>query len=339
MNPFARPSLGQLLREAGADEATLAAAADVLAQGHADTLPWYVRAATGFGAWMAACTALAFLGLIGFFGASGLNVALSLGMAFAGARLAMQQMEFLRQLAVALGLCAQGLLLFSLARLEVGATSVALAGTSMAAILFVFHRDPAHRFLCAIGVPAGLLSLAGLHEAPRAGEVVMLGAIGLAAWAGRWPARAWVAPGRFGLLVTGLVVLCVSLGGEWRDRWLSELSGVGLTAGLAVFVLAEMQALGAPVWGRAVALAVLLVVGWLSLIAPGVPAALLVLGLAVRERDRLMLALGVVFLGLFLAGFYHSLVLPLWHKAGLLMGSGALVLGVRALVSRGEAES
>ena len=336
MNPFARPPLGQLLRESGADPDALTAAGQALERAHDEALPWYIRAATGFGAWVAACMALSFLGLIGIFGASGLNAVLSIGMAFAGVRLAGQRMEFLRQLGMALGLCAQGLLLFSLARLEVGASQIALAGMFAAALMFVFHPDPAHRFVCAAGVLAGLLSLAALHDAPRAGEIVILVAVAAAAWAGRTRPFAWTGPGRYGLLVTSLFVLCLSLGGEWRARWLSDLSGFGFTAMLGVFVWAELAGLGARLPARGVAVVGLGLVAWLSRLAPGVPAALLVLGLAVRERDRLMLALGVVFLGLFLAGYYYSLALPLWHKAALLMGGGALALGVRLFVTPRE---
>ena len=42
----------------------------------------------------------------------------------------------------------------------------------------------------------------------------------------------------------------------------------------------------------------------------------------------------MVYLAVFLGGFYYELALPLWHKAGVLVASGAFALGVRAVVLR-----
>lgn len=338
---FRTPSLGSVLTAAGADATTLESARAVLRTADAEALPWYVRAATGFGAWMAAAFLLAFLGAAGAFDSAGFNLVLGIGFLVAACPMAGVGNEFRRQLAVALGLTGQTLTIIGLFIAEVPASPLTLLVSIQAALMVFAHRDSAHRFLSAGAVLGGLLAFAADANLPMFGEgalVVAFGAVVLLGGLSTERTSAWMAaavgPARFGLLAAALCVLAFSIGPELRTKYLTPLTGLGLTALLTVQMLRDTTALGASTGRRALILPVAALVGGLSLQAPGVPAALVVLGLAVRERDAVLLLFGVVFLCLFLSGFYYSLTLPLWHKAGLLLVSGVAALLVRAAFVR-----
>lgn len=338
---FRSPPLGAVLTAAGADPATLEAAREALRAADADALPWYVRAATGFGAWMAAAFLLAFLGAAGAFDSAGFNLVLGIGFLVAACPMAGVGNEFRRQLAVALGLTGQTLTIIGLFLTEVPASALTLLVSVQAALMVVAHRDPAHRFLSAAAVLGGLLAFAADANLPVVGEGALVAAFGVVVLLGGLSAErtsaavaAMVGPARYGLLAAALVVLAFSIGPELRTKYLTPLTGLGLTALLAVQMLRDTTALGASTGRRALILPVTALVGGLSLQAPGVPAALVVLGLAIRERDAVLLLFGVVFLCLFLSGFYYSLTLPLWHKAGLLLASGLVALAFRAVFVR-----
>ena len=343
MKPMLAPTLDDLLTEAGASPEALDAAVDALRQGSGDTLPWYIRAATGFGAWVAACFLLGFLGLTGLFRQEGVNFVFGVGLLGVAVKLSMFERagEFGRQLALVLGLAGQGFLLVSLEMLHLEVVPLALCAAAQAALLFFLHRDPVHRFLCAGGALVACLAAAGLEHRAVAGECVLLVALAAVVGLGMLPVHRWPAnravlipPARFGLLLTCLATLSLSLGPELRNAWMTPLTSLGLTGLLGVQMFRDMAELGAAPARRLLLLPILLVVGYVSLSAPGVAAALLVLGLALRERDTLLLLVGVVFLGVFLSGFYMELALPLWHKAGLLCGSGLFAWGARWLVLR-----
>jgi hypothetical protein len=249
--------------------------------------------------------------------------------------------EFVRQLALVLGLSGQGFVLASLEILKLEIVGLGLFGAALATALLVLHRDPVHRFLCAAGALTGLLVAAGKAEISWLGEALVVTALALVvALGGRATSRrkppftGLRVPIRFGLLATSLGILAFSLGRELRGEWMSPVTSMGLTALLGAQMYRDMGALGAAPTRRLLLIPVILVVGYIAQSAPGVAAALIVLGMALRERDALLLLFGVVYLAVFLGGFYYELALPLWHKAGVLVASGAFALGVRAVVLR-----
>jgi hypothetical protein len=284
---------------------------------------------------------LSFLGAMGAFRSSGVNLVLGVGFLVAACPMAGVGHEFRRQLAVALGLTGQALTIIGLGIAEVPSSALALLVSAQAALMVLAHRDPAHRFLSAAAVLGGVLAFAADADLPMLGESALLGAFALVVGLGALSAErtsaataAAIGPARFGLLTAALVVLAFSVGPELRTRWMTPLTGLGLTALLLLQMLRDTAALGASPGRRALILPVVAIIGGLSLEAPGVPAALLVLGLAIRERDAVLLLFGVVFLALFLSGFYYSLTLPLWHKAGLLLASGLGAFAIRAVFLR-----
>lgn len=337
-------AMRELLREAGATPEQLEAAADVLRRADEATLPWYIRAATGLGAWLAACLVLGFLTLTGLFREQGVNFVVGFVMLAAAVALSRQSVagEFVRQLALVLGLAGQGFVLASLDILGLhSTTSLMVCGGVLAAGMFVLHRDPVHRFFCAGGVLAAALGAASGEHASVGAEFALLlglsGAVALGAVRGHAlppDVAAMVGPGRFGLLVTCLGVLAFSVSPGLRDEYMSPLTSVGVTALLGVQMYRDMAALRAAPARRLLLLPVLGVVGWASLSAPGVAVALLVLGLGLRERDGVLVLGGVVFLGLFLSAYYMEMTLPLWHKAGVLVASGLFAFACRAVLLR-----
>ena len=74
--------------------------------------------------------------------------------------------------------------------------------------------------------------------------------------------------------------------------------------------------------------------GLLALNAPGLTTALLVLLLGFAAGNRILLALGIIGLFLFVGHFYYSLHATLLAKSGMLALTGVLLLGAWLLLRR-----
>jgi uncharacterized membrane protein len=71
-----------------------------------------------------------------------------------------------------------------------------------------------------------------------------------------------------------------------------------------------------------------------ALWTPGVLAAVIVIVLGFQRGNRLLLGLGSVFLVIFLIAFYYHLDISLLQKSLILVATGLLLLGLRALMLR-----
>jgi uncharacterized membrane protein len=71
-----------------------------------------------------------------------------------------------------------------------------------------------------------------------------------------------------------------------------------------------------------------------ALWTPGILAAVIVIVLGFRRGNRLLLGLGAAFLVVFLIAFYYYLDVTLLVKSLLLLATGLLLLGLRALLLR-----
>ena len=71
-----------------------------------------------------------------------------------------------------------------------------------------------------------------------------------------------------------------------------------------------------------------------ALWTPGVLAAVIVIVLGLQRANRLLLGLGAAFLAVFLIAFYYHLDVTLLVKSLLLLATGLLLLGLRALMPR-----
>ncbi len=350
---FFRPpegTIGALLTAQGLDEAQLDAARDALRRRDDAALPWYVRAASGMGAWTAAALVFSFVALTGLFESAPVLFVAGLGGCVAGTfisravgdRSASMADEFRRQLGAVLALAGQGLLTASLGISEVAPTAVALFASGLAGIMVVVHPDPVVRFLSAGGAFSGLLVAAGIGRSPEVGELAILAGFATVVALGRLPrAVAEMLPGglgdhlgpvRFGVLTVVFAMLGLSLQDNLRTEWQTPVSSLGMVALLAWRMERDLAEAGAAMTRRLVLLPVLALIALIAWRTPGVPAGLLILGIALRERDPVMLLYGVLGLLTFLTGYYYSLDLPLWEKAGVLAAGGALCLVCRALV-------
>lgn len=106
---------------------------------------------------------------------------------------------------------------------------------------------------------------------------------------------------------------------------------LGVVAAAALVVIARRRA-GFHKGTAAVAAAAIAIGVMLSLDAPGLVAALLVVVIGVGARARLLVGVGLAFLFAFLALTYYRLDVTLTSKALWAIGTGALVLVVRAFV-------
>jgi uncharacterized membrane protein len=69
-----------------------------------------------------------------------------------------------------------------------------------------------------------------------------------------------------------------------------------------------------------------------ALLTPGILAAVIMLVLAFQRNNRLLLGLGAAGLVVFLIAFYYHLEVTLLVKSLMLLGTGLLLLGLRAIM-------
>jgi hypothetical protein len=159
-------------------------------------------------------------------------------------------------------------------------------------------------------------------------------------------------PVGYGLAVGLFGVLLLSFG--WQEEllgWLHEaLSrdadardaplGVAATlcfafalAGLSFWIIRTREPKRSPLAFGVAALAIAVLAG-VTRTAPGVMAAMLTLALAFDRRERPLMALSIIFLLFFGSAFYYALSATLLQKAGVLVGSGLLLLALRYVMDR-----
>jgi uncharacterized membrane protein len=154
------------------------------------------------------------------------------------------------------------------------------------------------------------------------------------------PWAALRAPVAYGSIVGAFLLVMLALWGPDDQRTGAFATTLGLTAvtavGLVTTVLAELDFDDPRV--QVTVVATTLALGALTWSTPGVIAALATLLLAFHRRNPALFAVGAAFLVGFLTWFYYDLALSLWVKSGVLVGSGALLLGARGLLQRPAGE-
>jgi hypothetical protein len=321
---------------------------------------WYVRVMLGIAGWIGALFLLGFVGSAFFVIISDSGAALLAGSLCCAAALALYRLpsgkDFADQFALALSLAGQVLLAIGLADflapdgapfyLAIGAIQ---AGFALAIPNFL------HRVLTAAGCAVALaFAIAHLSLHGLAPPLLCAGI----AWVWLEPAR-WARSGRlwrpigYGLVLALLLVETFRLSGAARwfglggeaPGWMlmhGPLLGRGLTAALLVAVAAALSVReghppAGPVTLAAAAGALLL--GLISLGAPGLASALLVLLLGFAAGNRLLMALGVLALFGFASHFYYSLHSTLLVKSGLLAATGLCLLAAHWIIGRLPAEA
>ncbi|HEX8258406.1 MAG TPA: DUF4401 domain-containing protein [Allosphingosinicella sp.] len=320
--------------------------------------PWYVRAMLGFAGWIGA------LFLIGFVGAAFASVlddgpsATIAGAACCGAAFALfrsfDEQVFVEQFALALSLAGQMLLVVGLAQLfqpDRPGFYLAVAATQAALALAV--PNFLHRVLATTGA-AIALALA-VHRLSLHGFAAPLLCVSVA-WLWLQPTR-WAGSGGlwrpvgYGLVLALLLVETFRLFGveTWFERgdeapsWImvhGPAIGQALAGAALVWVAVALSRREgfAPASRTALSAAgAALLIGLLSLSAPGLASALLILLLGFAAGNRILMALGILSLLGFVAHFYYSLHATLIEKAAILAVTGLCLLAAHLFLRRGAA--
>lgn len=326
--------------------------------GEGSSTPWFVRILVGFGAWIAGLMLAVGLAAILALGRSGIAL-LVVGLAVCAGSATLRHAakgDFSAQFALSMSLAGQAMTGVGLAMLSDRGDRWGLffAGmTALEAVLLLLFRDTVHRFLSAF---AGALLFTLLLEHLQFAwlESAFLG-LALLAW-GLLPVTAWKGPLLPLRRPLGYALATVFLGlflwhslermlfhhgsgpafwsGGFRDlpAWVLGALAPGLL--LTAASLRILLRLDRPP-RSATALLVLAAVLGLSLLGlrvPGIAAVLFVLVLAAEVREPVLFGLGSVAGLVLIARLYYDLDLSLLGKSAALAGSGALLLGLRALL-------
>ncbi|HET9637643.1 MAG TPA: DUF4401 domain-containing protein [Allosphingosinicella sp.] len=316
--------------------------------------PWFVRVMLGIAGWIGALFLIAFVGAAFAFIMDDARFAALAGAACCAAAFALFRgfdgNDFAEQFGLAVSLVGQILIVIGLAeflRPEDPALYFAVAAVEAGLALAV--PNFLHRVLATSG--AAIAVALGVNQLALHGLAAPLLSLGLAfVWL---EPKRWAVDGRiwrpigYGLVLALLLVETFRLfGAEWllfgrRDQtpsWFSlygPLLGRGLTAAALIWVatvLALREGAGSRISAFAVGGAILLAL--LSLTAPGLASALLILLLGFAAGNRILIALGILSLLGFVAHFYYSLHATLLEKSGILALTGVVLLAAHFLLRR-----
>jgi hypothetical protein len=316
--------------------------------------PWYVRTMLGLAGWIGALFLALFVGAAFTFVMESAGAAMTLGAVFCGAALLMFAKfagnDFVEQFALVVSLLGQVMLVVGIAtalQWDGAPTYFAVAGVEAALALMV--PNFLHRVLAASGA-AIALALA-INQLQLHGLTAPLLSAALAwIWldAGKWATGGplW-RPIGYGLVLALLLVETfrlfdgpAMLGLTSGDAgWAVNLPLIGraatalVLAGVAV-MLARREGAGTGSRLAQVAVAAAIGLGLVSLGAPGLASALILLLLGFAAGNRLLLALGVLALLGFVSHFYYSLHATLLIKSGLLAVTGIALLAAYGLLRR-----
>jgi hypothetical protein len=317
--------------------------------------PWYVRAMLGIAGWIAACFLIGFLGIalaLGTHGASASGVG---AVCCAAALFLLRQFDgqdFVEQLALAISLAGQGLIASGLSEiLHGGGASLYLAFAVVEAVLVVAIPDFLHRALAAAGAGGAVALAFGDMALPGIASPILCGALALVwlephVWARR--GALW-RPIGYGAVLALLLTETFRLFGVGHELfgWRHDEAGwmalhgplVGRIAAAAILVLVALYLArregverGSRLFMAIAGGAVL--IGLVTIGAPGLAAALLILLLGFAAGSRLLVGVGVVSLLGFVSHFYYDLDATLLAKSGLMALAALLLLAIHLALRR-----
>ncbi|MEZ4728278.1 MAG: DUF4401 domain-containing protein [Caldilineaceae bacterium] len=317
---------------------------DLSGANDAESSPWYIKALVGIAAWIAAI----FLGI--FFGAAGLIESME-SMLIWGAVLTVVAIVLKRlvrnsifwgQLAFAVILAGQGLLIGGFAWWSENATPTALFVVGLEVVVFALYPDALHRMVSILAITGALAFVLYDQEMPELihGLTLLLAAGAVTVWqqefrllTSRWfPFRA---PLGYGLVLSLFGVCLLSLLGEYGVTYW-WVSAVVLALVLLYLAFTLLQELGRPLLSPVGLWAVGAVVLFFlpAYQTPGILAAVIALLLGYWRANTLLTGLATLFLLFFLSAYYYNLDITLLNKSYILMGTGAVLLVVRFLFHR-----
>ena len=339
---------------------------EALIEDHRSDMPWYLRIIVAIGAWLASCFFLGFALVLvdwqdkyqttlGFVGVALLVIAVAVGRQKWGV--------FVGQCALAVSLAGQALIYYGFVNEHYHPlATAAVLSIGLAALLYIVYPNFLSRLMtCFAALQVSLLWIyTGGDGEPFSGALRVqsdLSQLVLFYWAFHLAAICWcfLRP-RHSVLFAPLGYALVASLAAWQvenlfNVWIrsTEISysipwiewmvlhlRIGLTAltlfGVSVWAAGGISALRekAPLFiGLALALAALV---WLG--SGGVLLALLFMLLGFSLQNWAILGLGLILFPVFLTHYYYNLNLDLLAKSGVLIGSGMVMLLLRAALAR-----
>jgi hypothetical protein len=317
--------------------------------------PWYVRAMLGIAGWIAACFLIGFLGIAlalgthgeGAFAAGAVCCAVAFGLfrQFPG-------QDFVEQLALAISLAGQALIAYGLHDiLHGGGASLYLAFALVEAVLVLAIPNALHRVLAAAGAGGALALALGDLALPGIASPLLCAALALV-WV---EPQVWARGGRLWRPVGYGAVLALLLTETFRlfdlgdelfgwshdaPGWMTlhgPLIGRIVAAAILVFVALHLAGREGVERGSRLFLAIAcgaILIGLVTIGAPGLAAALLILLLGFAAGSRLLMAVAILSLLGFVSHFYYSLHATLLEKSGLMALAAFLLLGIHLALRR-----
>ncbi len=293
--------------------------------------PWFVAILYGLGGLISGGFLMAFLAFtllesldVWAFGLTGAGL-----IALATFAVHFWSHPFLRLFALSLSLAGHAATSFYL--VDVFELDGLVAGlVALAAGLYLLYRDALHRFLSLLVTLAAVSAwiLTGDTLAPNAihGLLLMVAATSVACFGQESSTGA--RPAGYAAVVTLLILpLLILVPREHADIEWWAARAIATASGLAVLWLvwrAHPDFRGAPLIAAAFAIAAIGVVT-----TPGLALAATILVLGFWRGERVLTALGLLFLPVFLIVFYYDLEITLLDKSLMLMAGGALFLTLR----------
>jgi hypothetical protein len=252
---------------------------------------------------------------------------------------------FFNQLALALNLCGQLLLISSIfikTQNNVATTTLVTIGLEIG--LLVVYQDNILRFLAIIlATFATLILFYELNSYQAIHGIILVLALGtIGCWLGESyhltneSLRNWYQPLGYGFVSALLLVLLLSILPKIElippfNWWYST---IGLTMLLLMVELSLLKRNNSPINSlRSYAILIgTIVIAFLLYQAPGIIAALLVLLLGFQRHNRLLMSIAFLFLTVFLVAYYYHLDITLLMKSITLISSGLALLLLRFLL-------
>jgi hypothetical protein len=340
----APPALGNVLQQL-ASESRIApdfeSKMSATLSGFSTPPPWFVRMLVALSAWLATALLLVFV-----WGTR--IVETEVGAIVAGCTLIISALvlrrrltaEFFRQIALALSLTGQTLLVFGWGG-EFGVTEASLTVIALQALLLLAYPDSLHRFLSVL--LAVLAAVVLLYELRVPDAIhVLITALAVAVVMGWWRAHTWLTSkaanlcqpinygmvvALFGVLMPSAVFGVVSDEISFPHAYVSTgTMGIVLIAlEIRLFLLHGVAWKSAPVVGMLLGTVLFLIA---AAQAPGVVAAIIVLLIGFQFGNHLLTGMAIGFLIFFLSAYYYHLEISLLLKSGSLIGSGLLLLSI-----------
>ena len=316
--------------------------------------PWYMRVLSGFSGWLAALFLLGFVGSAFVWAVENAILSLAVGaLMVLGAYTILRhaQNEFVEHLALALSLAGQALIFWGLFRLNSPGWSASswLWIALLEMVLTWWMPSFVHRVFSAfVSATALSMAFAMMHVPYVMDSILLLGMAWIWLHLFRYPQQlARLRAAGYGLALALIPlkgsVLFQARGtgwrlepfevGSWLQPWMAELLTVTVVIYVVWCLLLRYQHRSGDRFSLRV-LGATLLIALLSLEAPGLATALVILLLGFAVGNRVLLGLGIAALLFFVSSYYYLLDTTLLVKAGHLLIIGITLLVLRWLAVR-----